>query len=103
MGLMLEELQKGPAVLRLSYLADLEGEELVEQRMEKMKKEIMRSWKKLSASACGEQRGAEPANACYPLTIEPEVFWRRGSPLPTEEQEVLRKQADMRGPEQVNE
>jgi hypothetical protein len=46
-----------------------------------VKKEITQSWKGLAASACSEQQGAEPANACYQLTIEPEVFWRRGSPM----------------------
>jgi uncharacterized repeat protein (TIGR01451 family) len=81
MSLLLEELQKGPAVLRLSYLADLEDEGLVDQRVAAVKKEITQSWKGLAASACSEQQGAEPANACYQLTIEPEVFWRRGSPM----------------------
>jgi uncharacterized repeat protein (TIGR01451 family)/fimbrial isopeptide formation D2 family protein len=66
MNLLLEELQKGPAVLRLSYLADVEDAQLVEKRMEAVKKEIMQSWKAM--------------NCCYQLTIEPEVFWRRGAP-----------------------
>ena len=35
-NLLLEELQKGPAVLRLSYLADVEDPQLVEQRVEAM-------------------------------------------------------------------
>ncbi|NIM02127.1 MAG: hypothetical protein GTN89_15395, partial [Acidobacteria bacterium] len=34
LGLLLEELQKGPAVLRLSYVADVEAESLVEKRLE---------------------------------------------------------------------
>jgi uncharacterized repeat protein (TIGR01451 family) len=66
MALLMEELQKGPAVLRLSYLADVEDARLVEKRMEVVKSEIMQSWKAL--------------NCCYQLTIEPEVFWRRGAP-----------------------
>jgi len=103
MGLMLEELQKGPAVLRLSYLADLEGKELVEQRMDAMKKAIMQSWKELSASACSGQRGAEPANSCYQLAIEQEVFWRRGSPVIPGAQELSTKQAAVRGTGKVNE
>jgi large repetitive protein len=81
MSLLLEELQKGPAVLRLSYLADLEDQRLVDQRMAVVKQELMQSWKRLAASVCHEQRGAEPASSCYPLTIEPEVFWRRGAPV----------------------
>ena len=35
-NLLLEELQKGPAVLRLSYLADVEDPKLVEQRVDAM-------------------------------------------------------------------
>ncbi len=66
LGLLLEELKKAPAVLRLSYLADVEDEQLVEQRLSAMQDEIMQAWKAL-----------DPA---YPLTIEPEVFWRRGGP-----------------------
>lgn len=64
LNLLMEELQKGPAVLRLSYLADVEDERLVEQRMDAMKRQIVQSWQALSC--------------CYQLTIEPEVFWRRG-------------------------
>ena len=65
--LLLNELQKAPAVLRLSYLADVEDEALVERRMKAIKAEITR------ASA------ASPLT--YPLTIEPEVFWRLGAPM----------------------
>jgi large repetitive protein len=66
-GLLLEELQKSPAVLRMSYLADIEDAGLVERRMEAVKNEIMQSWQAL--------------NCCYRLAIEPEVFWRRGAPV----------------------
>ncbi len=66
MTLLLTELQKSPAVLRLSYLADLEDEGLVEQRLNAVKEEIMRSWK--------------TADYGYQLTIEPQVFWRLGAP-----------------------
>ena len=34
MNLLLEELQKGPAILRLSYLADVEDPKLVERRID---------------------------------------------------------------------
>jgi hypothetical protein len=67
LNLLMEELQKGPAVLRLTYLADVEDARLVEQRMDAMKKQITQSWQTL--------------NCCYQLTIEPEVFWRRGQPV----------------------
>jgi hypothetical protein len=63
-GLLLAELQKGPAVLRISYLADVEDEALVEQRLDRLKGDIMQAWEEL---AC-----------CYELVVEPEIFWRRG-------------------------
>jgi uncharacterized repeat protein (TIGR01451 family) len=66
LNLLLEELQKGPAILRLSYLADVEEEALVERRMEAVKKQVAEAW--------------EAMNCCYQLTIEPEVFWRLGGP-----------------------
>jgi hypothetical protein len=66
LGLLLEELAKSPAVLRLSYVADLEDEELVERRLDAVEEEITRAWEALEAN--------------YPLTIEPEVFWHRGAP-----------------------
>jgi fimbrial isopeptide formation D2 family protein/uncharacterized repeat protein (TIGR01451 family) len=61
--LLLKELRKAPGVLRLSYLADVEDEGLVEKRLKELKKEISGKW--------GDG---------YRLTIETEVFWRRGSP-----------------------
>lgn len=67
--LLMNELQKAPAVLRLSYLADVEDEQLVEQRMNAIKTEITRWSASLPLS--------------YSLTIEPEVFWRLGAPQPT--------------------
>jgi uncharacterized repeat protein (TIGR01451 family) len=83
MSMLFEELQKGPAVLRLSYLADVEDERLVERRMDTMKKQIMESWRALISknSDCSE-RGATNAPGCpYELKIEQEVFWRRGGPV----------------------
>jgi hypothetical protein len=76
-GMLLKELQKAPAVLRLSYVADNEDEALVERRLSKLKKDIMAAW--------------QAENCCYELVIEPEIFWRRGAP-PDE----LRKQAGKR-------
>jgi hypothetical protein len=57
-NLLLEELRKAPAVLRLSYVADTEDAGLVKRRVEAFKQQL------------SEVR----------LTIEPEVFWRRGRP-----------------------
>ncbi|RLA26052.1 MAG: hypothetical protein DRR11_20280, partial [Gammaproteobacteria bacterium] len=65
-SMLLEELQKGPAVLRLSYVADVESERLVEQRLDLLKKQIMSEWQEL--------------NCCYELVVEPEIFWRLGGP-----------------------
>ena len=64
---LIEELKRGPAVLRLSYLADVEREGLVRERLKALKKEIARQW--------------DRAGGGYQLTIETEVFWRRGGPV----------------------
>jgi hypothetical protein len=64
--LLLNELQGGPAVLRLSYVADVENEHLVERRLEAIKQRIMKEWQAL--------------NCCYELVIEPEIYWRLGEP-----------------------
>jgi large repetitive protein len=66
MTMLLDELKKAPAVLRLSYLADVEDADLVERRLSVVKGDIERSWKEL--------------DCCYRLTIEPQVFWRLGAP-----------------------
>jgi uncharacterized repeat protein (TIGR01451 family) len=73
MDLLMKELQKGPAILRLSYLADVENEQIVQRRMEAIKAEIGTRWRALNAS--------------YELSIEPEVFWRLGAP-PQQAQQV---------------
>jgi uncharacterized repeat protein (TIGR01451 family)/fimbrial isopeptide formation D2 family protein len=64
--LLLNELRKAPATLRLSYVADVEDPRLVEQRLAAMKQDIIEAW--------------EALDCCYQLTVEPEVFWRRGGP-----------------------
>jgi hypothetical protein len=66
LNLLLEELQKAPSILRLSYLADVEDEALVERRMKSVQGQIEQAWQAM--------------NCCYQLTIEPEVFWRLGGP-----------------------
>jgi uncharacterized repeat protein (TIGR01451 family) len=66
LNLLLEQLRKAPAVLRLSYVADIEDAALVERRVQAFKQQLIDAWK--------------AANASYVLTIEPEVFWRRGAP-----------------------
>ena len=68
LDLLLEELCKAPSVLRLSYLADTEDAALVNRRVESVKQGVAASWQ---GSGCD-----------YPLTIEPEVFWRLGAPTP---------------------
>jgi len=64
---LLEELKKGPSVLRLSYLVDVERNSLVQERLAALKKEIISRWKE--------------SNGAYRLDIETEIFWRRGAPL----------------------
>ncbi|HKQ97473.1 MAG TPA: hypothetical protein VJV75_06340, partial [Candidatus Polarisedimenticolia bacterium] len=63
--LLLQELRKGPAVLRLSYVADTEDKSLVERRLKAIRQQITAAWDEKSS---------------YRLVIEPEVFWRRGGP-----------------------
>ena len=63
---LLTELRKAPSVLRLSYLAEVEDAQLVEQRLRAVKQEVLSAWKAMDSS--------------YQLTIEPEVFWRLGKP-----------------------
>ncbi|MHC4990370.1 MAG: OmpA family protein, partial [Planctomycetota bacterium] len=63
--LLLEELQKSPATLRLAYVADAEDERLVDRRLAAVKQEIIEAWEALEGD---------------PLTIEPEIYWRRGAP-----------------------
>jgi uncharacterized repeat protein (TIGR01451 family) len=67
-ALLLDELRKAPAVLRLSYLADLEDPRLVEQRLDTLRKDVLDAW-----------TGHEDCCA-YELEVETEVFWRRGAP-----------------------
>jgi uncharacterized repeat protein (TIGR01451 family) len=62
LGLLIEELQKAPSVLRLSYLADVEDSKLVERRVKTIKAQINEMWAEL--------------DCCYELVIEPEVHWR---------------------------
>jgi hypothetical protein len=54
-------------VLRLSYLGDVEPKGLALERLDVLKKEITARWKQ--------------SRAGYPLTIETEIFWRRGAPI----------------------
>jgi len=66
LNLLLEELRKAPSVLRLSYVGDTEDAALVERRVQAIKRQVSDAW------------GA--GKDSYVLTIEPEVFWRRGLP-----------------------
>jgi uncharacterized repeat protein (TIGR01451 family) len=63
---LLAELRKAPAVLRLSYLADIEDEGLVQARLAALKEEVVKQW--------------ALSDGGYRLDIETEVFWRRGGP-----------------------
>ena len=64
--LLLRELQKAPSVLRLSYVADVEDESLVNRRLDRLKNDIMDAWQELDGQ--------------YELVVEPEIFWRLGGP-----------------------
>ncbi len=66
MVLLLKELKKARSVLRLSYLAEVESQGLVKQRLDAAKSEVEAAWK---------HEGGK-----YDLAIETEVFWRTGGP-----------------------
>jgi len=66
-NLLLGELKKSPSILRLSYLGENETESLAENRLHAIKKLIEKRWEKM--------------DCCYRLTIETELFWRRGKPF----------------------
>jgi uncharacterized repeat protein (TIGR01451 family) len=68
--LLVEELQKAPSVLRLSYLADVEDPSLVERRVKAITALVTQEWMALD----------EP----YRLAVEHEVFWRMGKPPATD-------------------
>ncbi|HET9308126.1 MAG TPA: SdrD B-like domain-containing protein [Candidatus Sulfotelmatobacter sp.] len=76
LDVLLGELRKAPSLLRLSYVADTEDSALVERRMQAVKQQLTEAW--------------DSEKDKYVLTIEPEVFWRRGAPP---------KRSDVRVPE----
>jgi uncharacterized repeat protein (TIGR01451 family)/fimbrial isopeptide formation D2 family protein len=61
--LLLEQLNKSPSILRLSYLAENETEDLVEDRLDAVKQMVEDRWQ-----------------GSYKLRTETEVFWRGGGP-----------------------
>jgi hypothetical protein len=63
--MLIEELHNAPSILRLSYLADVERKGLVKKRVAALKKAIGHLWRQ--------------SQGRYRLTIETEVFWRRGA------------------------
>ena len=65
LDLLIDELAKSESILRLSYVADVEDKALVDDRVVVVKQAIAEKW-----AAKGR-----PA-----LTVETEVFWRRGAP-----------------------
>ena len=73
LDLLLTELRASPAVLRLSYLADLEDPQLVDARLKALRRQIEEAWQ------------APEGDPSYELAIEPEVFWRRGEPTDARE------------------
>jgi uncharacterized repeat protein (TIGR01451 family) len=66
MDLLMGELKKSPSTLRLAYMAEVEDEKLVDERLKTLKQEIADLWAR--------------QNGPYELVIETEVFWRTGAP-----------------------
>ena len=68
-GLLLDELQKGPADIAVCPMLQMSSQKqslVNERRLELLKAQIMSEWQDL--------------NCCYELVIEPEIFWRLGGP-----------------------
>lgn len=63
--LLIKQLKDKPSILHLSYLADVDDAGIVDDRLEKVKQDIIDKW-------LIENK--------YKLTIETEIFWRRGGP-----------------------
>jgi uncharacterized repeat protein (TIGR01451 family) len=64
---LLDVLQESPSILRLSYLGDVESEKLVNERLKMIRSEMKKRWDELDRD--------------YSLTMETEIFWRRGAPV----------------------
>ncbi len=63
---LLDELAKSDAILRLTYIADIETKKLVDARLRVIEKQIREAW---------AARGGKA------LEVESEIFWRRGGPV----------------------
>jgi uncharacterized repeat protein (TIGR01451 family)/fimbrial isopeptide formation D2 family protein len=62
--MLLSEMRKAPSILRISYLGDAEDPAVAKARTESIKREIAARW----------EQGP------YQLTVETEIYWRRGGP-----------------------
>jgi len=78
--LLMEELEKAPAILRLSYLADVEDERLVTRRVKALRRMLSDAW--------------QTRDADYRLTIEQEIFWRTGKPPEKDKRLTALREAD---------
>lgn len=64
--MLITELEKDASILRLTYLGENETESEVDDRLDAIEDIISKRWEEL--------------DCCYKLTIEKEVFWRKGNP-----------------------
>jgi hypothetical protein len=62
--MLLAEMHKAPSILRISYLGDAEDPAVAKARTESIKREIAARWEQ----------------GLYQLTVETELYWRRGGP-----------------------
>ncbi len=72
---LIEEMEAGPSILRLSYVADVEDAGLVDRRLAAIRELIESRWEH------------------EPLRIERDVFWRLGNPATEETHERLRRKS----------
>ena len=62
--LLLDELEKAPATLRLSYVADVEDPRLVDRRLDAVKKEIARRGRSERGLPAHDRAGSLLASRC---------------------------------------
>ncbi len=64
-ALLVDELEEDDSTLRISYIGDVESARLVDRRMSALESRVRDAWRERSDAA---------------LTIENEIYWRRGAP-----------------------
>ena len=79
---LLEQLKKGPATLRLSYIADVEDKPLVDERLAAVKAEIIEAWEGLDgATSSRSSRRCSGVAAVRRRSETPRRSWKTGESM----------------------